>query len=156
MMVVVAIVMILTGTGAVALNNFNNNQKLEGAKGELIADLKLARNMAITSQLPEGETGTLDYIRITISGGMVNLNKIWINSGGGSNSDQYFSKSNEVVNDISSSFGFSVENGRLTDGNGNMASSSLCLTLYLDEDNSDQKYVEINSSGLIYEKANCP
>jgi Tfp pilus assembly protein FimT len=149
MMVVVAIIMILTGAGAVALNNFNNNQKLEGGKGELISDLKLSRNMAITIQSPEGISEDIEYVLVTINNGIITSSGISDGS-----SENYFSKSNNVFNDMSESFGFSVENGRLTDGDGILTSDNLCLELYLSEDDDDKKYVVVNSSGLVYEE-NC-
>lgn len=153
MMVVISIIMVLTGSGAVALNNFNNSQKLEGAKGELIADLRLARNMAITSQVPEGVSGTLNYVTVAIESGTLTSQGNWTNSVGGVSDTDYFSKSNESTINISSNFGFSIENGRLTDSSG-ILQGNLCLTLSLIEDGTE-KYVEINSSGLIYEKESC-
>lgn len=153
-MVVVSIIMVLTGVGAVSLTSFSHNQKLEGAKGELIADLRLARNMAITSQTPEGTTGSLVYVLVTVGNGTVTSNGIWIDGSGGSNDDEYFSKDNEAANGEDSSFGFSIENGRLTDDIGDLR-DTLVLTLSLLEDVDNSKCVEINSLGLISE-VECP
>ena len=147
LMVVVAIVMVLTGVGAASLNRFNNNQKLEGAKEELIADLKLARNLAITNQVPAGS----GYVLVSFDSGVVS-----VSAESGGESEDYFSKSNEAISGISDDFGFGVETGQLTDDSGILASGNLCLDLYLVGNESEKKYIEINSSGLIYEKDVCP
>lgn len=151
LMVVVAVVVVLAGIGAASLNKFNNNQKLDAAKEELVTDLKLARNMATTSQLPSGVSGLLKYVEVVISNKTVTA-RGWVSDSSG----QYFSKSNEVFNSISSSFGFSVENGRLTNGSGVLSADSLCLTLYFETDSTNRKFVNIETSGLIYEKGSCP
>jgi len=154
LMVVVTVIMVLAGMGAVSLSKFNHNQNLDERKEELISDFKLARNMAITNQLPSNVTsGSLKYIRITLNSGIsVSADAILV--GSESNPRNYFSKKNESIRNTAS-FGFSIENGRLMNGNGVFVSSPVCFTLYLNEDTNDKKYVKIDTSGLIYEEDNC-
>jgi prepilin-type N-terminal cleavage/methylation domain-containing protein len=154
-MVVVAVIIVLTGVGAVSLNKFNGNQALDAQKEELMSDLRLARNMAKTNQLPYGVSGSLQYVEIEILNKILTVNSVSIDESGNTNVNDYSTKKNESTNTINSSFGFSVENGRLTNGNGVLVSSPVCLTLYLDSDSSDKKYVYIETSGLIYEKTTC-
>jgi prepilin-type N-terminal cleavage/methylation domain-containing protein len=152
MMVVVAVMMLLTGIGAVSLNKFNNGQKLDGQKEELIADLKLAKNMAKTNQLPVGITGSLKYVQVILNSGIGISATTVLSEGSNGN---YFSKENNSIS-ASSTFGFSVENGRLTDDTGKLTSTPVCLTLYLSSDTTTRKYVYIDTSGLVYEKNSCP
>jgi len=154
-MVVVAVIIVLTGVGAVSLNKFNGNQALDAQKEELMSDLRLARNMAKTNQLPYGVSGSLQYVEIEILNKILTVNSVSIDESGNTNVNDYSTKKNESTNTINSSFGFSVENGRLTDGDGIFANQSVCLTLYLPSNINDKKFVYIDTSGLIYEKDNC-
>lgn len=152
MMVVVAVIMVMTGVGAVSLNQFNKNQDLDSKKEELITDLKLARTLAKTNQLPNETTGSLKYIKINLNNG-IGIDTVAILADG--TQVNYSSKENKSIT-ANNSFGFSVDDGRLTDGNGNLVGTPLCLTLYFSNNGSnDKKYIYIESSGLVYEKANC-
>jgi hypothetical protein len=84
------------------------------------------------------------------------INSISIDGAGNTNVNPYSSKINKSTNNISSTFGFSVENGRLIDSSGNLTNTPLCLTLYLGSDSTTRKYIYIDTSGLIYEKNSCP
>lgn len=151
LMVVIAVTIILTGIGAASLNKINNTQELEGAKNEFISNLNLARSMAITNQLPEDVNDSLKYVLVVTSVGTSMRADAVITSGG---NQTYFTKENNSIT-INSSFGFSVENGRLTDGDGILVSNPLCFTLLLASNPDNRKYVYIDTSGLIYEKNSC-
>lgn len=151
LMVVVAVTMILTGIGAASLNKINNNQQLESSKSELVTDLNLARNMAITSQVPQGIDDSLKYVLVNIGiGGSIKAEAVTANNG----EQVYFTKNNNSINN-DLTFGFSVENGRLTDDQGSLVNNSICLTLYLPSNLENKKYIYIDISGLIYEKDDC-
>lgn len=151
LMVVVAVMIILTGIGAVSLNKVNTNQELDGSKNELMASLNLARSMAITNQLPTTTDGSLKFVLVTMTiGTSMRVDAVTTDD----NTVPYFSKNNKSIT-TNSTFGFSIENGRLTDNNGNLVNDSMCFTLYLDKDPDDKKYVFIDTTGLIYEKNNC-
>lgn len=151
LMVVVAVMIILTGIGAASLNQINNTQELDGLKNELIGNLNLARSMAKTNQLPSGVNDSLRYVLVAMTvGTSIRADAVTVGLGGQS----YFTKSNKSIT-ANSSFGFSIENGRLTDQNGNLTDTPLCLTLYLPSDLNTKKYVYIDTTGVIYEKDNC-
>lgn len=151
LMVVIVVMIVLTGIGAASLNQINNTQELDGLKNELMNNLSLARNMAKTNQLPVDATGSLKYVSVVMSSGT----NITVNAVTADNNEYvYFSKENKSIS-TNSSFGFSIENGRLTDSNGVLVSSPLCFTLSLVSNPTNKKYVYIDTSGLVYEKANC-
>lgn len=151
LMVVVAVMIVLTGIGAASLNQINNTQELDGLKNELMNSLSLARSMAKTNQLPEGVSDSLKYVSVVMSTGTsIRAEAITVSGSGGT----YFTKENKsIINNTS--FGFSIENGRLTDNSGVLVSDPLCFTLSLESNPSNKEYVYIDTSGLIYEKNNC-
>lgn len=151
LMVVVAVMIVLTGVGSASLSQFNNNQQMDGLKDELMTNLNLARNMAITNQLPDGVGGGVKYVLINLSTG-TSVRADAVTNGGNIN---YFSKENKAIT-TTISFGFSVENGRLTNGSGVLGSTPLCLTLYLSSNINNKRYIYIDASGVIYEKNSCP
>ena len=151
LMVVVAVMVVLTGIGAASLNKINNTQELDGLKNELINSLSLARSMAVTNQLPESVSDSLKYVSVVMSSGTsIRTDAITTNN----DEYTYFTKENKSITS-NSSFGFSIENGRLTDNNGTLVSNPLCFTLYLESNPTNKEYVYIDTSGLIYEKNNC-
>lgn len=151
LMVVVAVVIVLTGIGAASLNKINNTQELEGLKNELMSSLNLAKSMAITNQLPIGVNDSLKYVLVTMTvGTSIRADAVTV---GGVN-QTYFTKENQSIM-TNASFGFSLENGRLTDNNGVLISDPLCFTLLLASNPNNRKFVYIDNSGLIYEKNSC-
>jgi len=151
LMVVVAVIIVLTGIGAASLNKINNTQELEGLKNELMNSLSLARSMAVTNQLPAEVSDSLKYVLVVMSSGTsMRADAVMVS---GSN-QTYFTKENNSIT-TNSSFGFSIENGRLTDSDGILVGDPLCFSLYLASNPTNIKYVYIDTSGLIYEKNNC-
>lgn len=66
LLVAITIGILVVGFGSVALNDFNEQQKVKAVKQELIANLRLARNYAITNQL--GNNATKVVVSITSDG----------------------------------------------------------------------------------------
>ncbi|MFA5749709.1 MAG: prepilin-type N-terminal cleavage/methylation domain-containing protein [Candidatus Shapirobacteria bacterium] len=114
LIVTVVIVMVLMGIGSVYINNFSNSKKLETVTDELVNQIKLAKNMAVTGQLPSGGND-LVYVGVTtLANGTITAK---VNN----SSTLYFSKKIDSMNDLTltaTSFGFAVGTGRLTDING--------------------------------------
>ncbi len=65
LLVAITIGGVLIGLGSVSLNKFNEQQKVEAVKNEVLSNLRLARNYAVTNQLPSGtdkSTVTMDSL----------------------------------------------------------------------------------------------
>ncbi|MFA6518672.1 MAG: type II secretion system protein [Candidatus Shapirobacteria bacterium] len=65
LVVVTALIMVLAGGGGVALNTFNEKQKVVTARDELVASLRLARNAARTAKGPTNRE--INYVAVTIA-----------------------------------------------------------------------------------------
>ncbi len=130
--------MLVVGFGSMALNNFNEQQKVEMTKQELLANLRLARNYATTNQLALGG----DRITVTISTDGV-IEAITQNSGGDIETS-FFSKdiTPEGVTINAPIIMFSVTEGRSIRGALSIGISGNGLT----------KTIKIDESGLIYEE----
>jgi len=137
LMVAITIGMLVVGFGSVALNDFNEKQKVEAVKQELLADLRLARNYAVTNQLPEGGN------RVTViidSDGLTTIESQDINN----NFVENFSSKDITPKGVSISapvIRFSVTDGRSIDGAVNIGISGVVI-----------KNIKIDGSGLIYEE----
>jgi len=121
LMVTVVIMIVLVSIGTAAINNFTQSKKLETVSDELMTQIKLARNMAITTQLPTGVTGDFSFVDVGVSGDFtVTGRSIRKNPSTGvlTTIGTYFSKKIENTNGLTitsnlPSFGFSLANGRL-------------------------------------------
>lgn len=146
LMVSITIMMLLIGIGTVALNSFNARQKVEATKGELISNLKLARNYATTMQLPDGVNGNLKYVQVDLaSDGKINV----VTDVGGT----YFSKDISPVG-VNIGITYPVDNNyiRFASYKGNSLAGDITININTDEDASYSKKILINSSGLINEE----
>ena len=132
--------MLVVGFGTMALNNFNEQQKVEMTKQELLANLRLARNYATTNQLAPGG----DRITVNISaGGIIEAITQYENSDIG---NSFFSKdiTPDGVNISASAISFNGTEGRSIDGT---------LTIVISGDGDDlDRTIKIDESGLIYEE----
>lgn len=140
LLIAMTIGILVVGFGTMALNNFNEQQKVEMAKQELLANLRLARNYATTNQLESGG----DRIVVTISTDGI-IEAIAKNSINGDIGDSFFSK--DITPDGVSISGddeikFSITDGRSIGGTLNIGVSG----------NSSIKNIKIDESGLIYEQ----
>jgi len=116
LIVSLVVIMLLAGIGTVSISNFSNSKKVESVTSELIDQIKLARNMAITNQLPPGGGSGLKYVGVTtVTNGTVTAS---LNNSG----TNYFSKKVDSGGSGTSvdnrTFGFAVNTGRLTEYNG--------------------------------------
>ena len=131
--------MLVIGFGSMALNNFNEQQKVEIAKQELLANLRLARNYATTNQLANG--GDRIVVTIDTDGiiGAITQDKDNYDVG-----ISFFSKdiTPDGVNVSASVISFSATEGRSIGGTLNIGVSG----------SSSVKNIKIDESGLIYEQ----
>lgn len=147
LLIAITVGMLVVGIGAVSLNNFNEQQKVIATEQELLADLRLARNYAITNQLPSGGNRVLVSIN--------NNGLLTIKPQNSSNNDvgtSFFSKDitpsniiitvNNTVVGVGSTIGrFSVTDGRSISGALNIGISGVNFV----------KNIKIDDSGLIHE-----
>ncbi len=146
LIVTVSIIMILTGVGAMSLNSFNGVKELESVRDEVGNHLKLARNYAITKQLPVGKGTGLDYVRVSFSG-----NNITIAGVDGSTDyfeSPYSTKTVPVGISISSTsdFGFAKSTGQLKTSTGDDTTMTVVVTL---SRGTNTRSININNFGQI-------
>lgn len=145
LLVAITIGMVVIGFGSVALNDFNEKQKVEAVKQELLANLRLARNYAITNQL-SGATKTVVTISqnglMTITDNFSPTVKTFLNKDITPNGVKITAPANIY---------FSVSDGRSV----TIASPILVGTTAIVSvvgDDGTTKIIKIDQSGLIYEE----
>jgi len=140
LIIAIAIGMLVVGFGSVALNNFNEQQKVEMAKQELLSELRLARNYAVTDQLNGGNRTVVEID----SNGLMTVNSYDKNDG---IVKSFLSKdlTPEGVVITSPTISFSVTEGRSING-------AVGITIKGDIGDSNSKNIKIDESGLIYEQ----
>jgi len=148
LIVTVTVIMVLAGVGAMSLNKFNGLKELESVRDEVSDHLKLARNLAITKQLPGG-TYDLKYVRVSLAGNSVTI--AGIDSVGVAQTNPPYSTMTVVTSagisvTSSSNFGFMKSNGRLTDVNGNLVGTTMTVEVTR---GTDKKTININNWGII-------
>ena len=147
LIVAVVVILVLTGVGAMSLNNFNGVKELESTREEVSGYIKLAWNLALTKQLPN-EASNLEYVKVTITGDEIDIEGVDSN-GQVFNSSPYSKiklKLSEGIKLLPSSFGFLKSSGRLTDGNGVPVSEAIMVNV---NRQSDTKIISIKETGLI-------
>lgn len=151
LIVVVSIMMVLLGIGSYAISGFTQSRKVMSARDEMTTQVKLARNLAMTNQLPD-KTTNLQYVRVTISGMTITVVGV-AKSGSVFTAAPYFSKTIEakgatttINNGTISAFGFDGISGKLTDNNGNLSDNPLTLNVV---EGSSNYSIGINSLGII-------
>jgi type II secretory pathway pseudopilin PulG len=158
-LVAVGIIMLLTGGILVYFNDFNSRQKIEGARIELIGNLKLARNYAVTRQKTK-DGGELEYVYVSVENdNETNQAKVLVKD---QDKIDYFDKflsegKPEVEVDVGTEFCFEAYSGEVKQYDeiagacqDDAIESDVSITLS-SEAVGDTKTVIINSSGLIYE-----
>lgn len=79
LIVSVVIVMLISGGALVYFNEFNSRQKLEKAKDEIVASIKLVQSYAKGRQLPINATQSeLKFVYLTLIGGSDGLNNSYL------------------------------------------------------------------------------
>ncbi len=71
LMIAVAVLAITSGLVLLTMNNYNSNQAQRSVKSEIVANLRMARNLAKTMQKPDNFTGNLRYVEVRIYGNVV-------------------------------------------------------------------------------------
>ena len=149
LMVAITIGMLVVSFGSVSLNNFYENQKVESTKQELIANLRLARNYAITNQFPTDSSTDTDRVAVSITdaGLMTVGTQTSGNVGTGYN---FFSKDITPKGvgvtfygpNLTNIIRFSITDGRSIGGTASIIINGVNIT----------KNVKVDESGLIYEE----
>jgi len=148
LLVAITIGILVVSLGSVALNDFNENQKIETTKQELLANLRLARNYATTNQLPNG--GNRVQVTINSSGVMTIESKDSNDTGSVVLFSKDITPSGIGVSFFPSTIRFSVSDGRsFVISGGQMVGTTVAAVIV---GNGTSKVVNIDESGLIYEK----
>lgn len=141
LVVAITIGLLVVGFGSLSLNNFYEKQKVGSTRQELLSNLILARNYAITNQLPTG--GNRVVVTIDGNGLMVIKTQDINNNDIGSSFFQKNVTKKGVNITIDNIIKFSVTDGRLigtTAVNIGVSGTNLVENIRIDE------------SGLIYEQ----
>ena len=145
LIVTVTVIMVLAGVGAMSLNNFNGLKELESVRDEVSDHLKLARNLAITKQLPN-EAHNLEYVKVNIANNTITIAGVeGANVYTASPYSPMIVKSGIAVSSLSN-FGFMKSIGRLTDNSGNFVGTTMTVEVTR---GTDKKTIIINNSGII-------
>lgn len=89
LMIAVAVLAVTSGLTLLTMNNYSNNQAKSSVRNEIVSNLRMARNLAKTMQKPEGFSGNLRYVEVTISSNAVVEAKAYNTTG---QSVTYFSR----------------------------------------------------------------
>jgi len=157
-MVVVTIGMLLVGGISVATSSFLARERVSSSAKDLVLIINIARNYAVTNQVPTGFTG-LDYVAVTLtSSGLISVFPVNNTSGVGSS---YISKQsgNLGINFTPISFGglqFAAGSGKLVGKNADPsyvsyplpAASNVGITVSSAE-NSVTRQIIINPFGSV-------
>lgn len=142
LIVALAILMLLSTVGVNLVKDFNGTQKLESAKEEILANLRVARNYAITNQLPGGADRVL--FSFSSAGDLIIKPQ---NSAGDIGST--FLAKDLFTSEIGMTKGGSLIIFSVTDGRSINGDIGITLVSSL---TSVTKNILIQSSGNIYEK----
>jgi len=153
LLVAVSVMLLLSGGAFVYINDFSIKQKMESTRKELISNLRLARNYALTGQISGGDS--LDYVEVQIS--QNGLMEAWPNGEGSS----YYSvdvSPVEVVVNVSpdgSLFFKAYEGKMLKDEGGTLVSFPVGQEVEIIISSAgvgETRVVEVKASGMINEK----
>ena len=148
LLVAITIGMLVVGFGSVALNNFYEGQKVESTKQEIMSNLRLARNYAITNQFPSDSSSDTDRVAVLIDGN--GLMTIGTQTSGDVDKYNFFSKDITPKGVGVTFYGpngtniirFSVTDGRSIGGTAGIIINGVNAT----------KNIKVDESGLIYEE----
>jgi len=150
LLIAITIGMVLVGFGSMSLSGFYEKQKVKSTSQELLSDLRLARNYALTNQFPTDSSADTDRVAVFIdnNGFMVAGTQT---SGNYDTGNTFFSKDITPKGvgvtfrgpDGTSIIRFSVTDGRLIGGTASITiNNGVGVT----------RVIKIDESGLIYEK----
>lgn len=153
LLVTMVIGLLVLGFGAVFLNNFYDRQKVVSVGQELLSELMLARNYAVTNQFPSGSSSDTDRVAVMINNdGLLVIGTQTTGSVGNDTNVKYTFFSKDIVpKGVGVTFRgpdgvgvirFSITDGRLIGGTASVVINGVGTT----------KNIKIDESGLIYEK----
>jgi len=160
LLVVISIALLLAGGGFVYINDFSARQKMESTRKEIVSNLRLARNYALTGQRPGGES--LNYVEVQV--GEDGLMEAWSNEDANEDvGNSYYSVDVssvgvEISVDPNESLFFKAYEGKMLkkDVGGTLvpfsANEKVEIIIGSSEDVGETKVIEIKSSGMINEK----
>jgi len=149
LLVAITIGLLVVGFGSVSLNNFYENQKVESTRQELVSNLRLARNYAITNQIPTNSSADTDRVAVSITD--VGLMTVGTQTSGNNDAGYTFFSKDITPKGVGVTFygpnvtdtiRFSVTDGRSIGGTASIIINGVGTT----------KNIKIDESGLIYEK----
>ena len=153
LLVVVAVILVLVGIGSYSINQFTEEREVLEARDFLSDQTKLARNLALTNQLPDG-SADLNYVKLWFDGDVLMVAAYRDENPDYIIDSPYFSKKMDqdvevtIKNngEIVTSFGFFGKTGRLTDGEGNVSDGPIEVTV---SDSGKSNKFNINSLGIV-------
>lgn len=149
LIVTVTVIMVLVGAGSVSMSNFNGIKELEAAREQVGNHLKMARNLAITKQLPEDNISKLEYVRVNFDGNKVIIEGV-DNLGTGYTSPPYSTTSVKTESGVninpSSNFGFMKSTGQLTDANGKLVGTTMTVEI---SRGTSIKTINVSNLGVV-------
>lgn len=133
LIVAVTVILVLTGVGVTTFSGLAQSRKMITVRNELVSWLNLARNLAITGQLPDKSLG-LSYIKVSIGNGNITASGMRNSSDGTTFFSQVIDPNKGIGVSVvglggSQSFGFSKGNGKLTNAVGNLIGQTITLVL---------------------------
>jgi len=142
LLIAITIGILVIGFGSIALNDFNEKQKVESTRQELLSNLRLARNYAITNQLGGA---TKIVVSISQSGVIKIIDDLSLKT--------FLDKdiSPNGVKITAPNVYFSVSDGRSVTSDTPLVGIDVDIIIAADDD-STVKNISIDESGLIYEE----
>lgn len=157
LLVVVAIMGLLSGGAVVYINRGRSAQRVMAAKNEILANIRMARNYAVSLQDPEGYTGEMTAVGVGISSdGTMTVYPLPYSSG-----VNYFVRSVATdgvgVTVSSNYFFFSAYEGKVSKGSSRDApvvlgvGETVRIMINSTEGESTSRVIIISGAGLINE-----
>lgn len=147
-MVTVTVIMVLVGAGSMSLNTLKGIKELESIREIVSNHLKVARNLAITKQLPD-KSFNLEYVRVSFSGNNIAIEGV-DDSGIVHTSHPYLITSIKTNSGISinsrGNFSFIKSTGRLADASGNSVGTTMTVEISRE---ANVKIISISNLGVV-------
>lgn len=155
LLVSISIVMLLSAGAFVYINQGIQRQNLLKISSQVVSDLKMARSLAKTKQVPSGTNGDLQYIRVNVSGGnLVFAEKTTNNSSPISYSSKKVGATITISSPSSNQLYFYASNGFLGKSNGSFygLGQTAVVSLSLTETKNMSTKIIVDSFGQVREE----
>lgn len=155
LLVSISIVMLLSAGAFVYINQGIQRQNLLKISSQVVSDLKMARSLAKTKQVPSGTNGDLQYIRVNVSGGnLVFAEKTTNNSSPISYSSKKVGAIITISSPSSNQLYFYASNGFLGKSNGSFygLGQTAVVSLSLTETKNMSTKIIVDSFGQVREE----